>query len=242
MPGNYVLRRTYVDGDILSASDYMADHQNHIDNQTPDGTDDYSLNVSQMRTITDTGDDNGESLATSLSGEIARIRFVLKHIKDTLSGSTVLQWYSKSYSVVIPNGTVTTVKLANGATFVQFIRATALDVAINDAAEHIIISQGITITRTRVRVKFCFSGIDFRSSSPGGTDYTIRIKRGATVIATVVHPSISTASVQNTVTFYEEVLDTTTVGNKTYSATIQLSNTNTLNISNQSWLIVEEVA
>ncbi len=113
--GNYTLRKTYVDGDILSATDYIADHQQHIDNQNPLATGAYSDSVTQMRTFTDTGNVNSESLASTLAGEIERLRFAIKHIKETLYGSAITQWYSKSYSVVVPDGTVTNVKIADGA-------------------------------------------------------------------------------------------------------------------------------
>lgn len=240
MPGNYTLRRTYVDGDILSAADYVADHQQHIDNQTPDGTDDYSLNVSQMRTVTDTGDDNGESLATSLSGELTRLRYQIKHIKEKLNGSTVLQWYSKSYAVNVANGTITSVKLANGATHIQFIRAVASNVAVNSTSEVTIVSQSITTTRTRVRIRFAFTGIDFNSSGLSDT-YTLRIRRAGVQIASVGFASSSVIG-QNLITLTEDLIDTTAIGTKTYTATIQLTSNNTLCLSNQARLILEEIA
>ena len=129
MPGNYTLRRTYVDGDILSASDYMLDHQQHIDNQDPQHTDDYSSSVTTMRSNTDHGDVNTESLATTLAGEIERLRYAIKHIKEKLNGSSIAQWYAKSYSLVVGNGTITTAKLADGATFLQYFRAATASIA-----------------------------------------------------------------------------------------------------------------
>ncbi len=97
--GLYTLRKTYVDGDVLSASDYVADHQQHIDNQNPQETGAYSDNVSQMQTVTSPGDVGTESLAASLADEIARLRYVLKDIKGKLNGAAVAQWYSTAYNV-----------------------------------------------------------------------------------------------------------------------------------------------
>lgn len=239
MPGNYTLRRTYVDGDILSASDYVADHQQHIDNQTPQGTDDYSAGVVQMRLTTDTGDTNGESLATSLAGELERLRYQIKHIKETINGAAILQWYAKSYSIVVANGTITTTKLANGATYSQDIRTVSSNVAVNDTAEHTLVSQAITLSRTRVRIRFMLNAVDFHTIA-GSDTYTIKIKRGTTVIATTAHVTSATIGQQNLV-LTEEVTDTTSVGTKTYSATVQITTGNTLTLVNNSRLILQEV-
>lgn len=184
MPGNYTLRETYVDGDVLSAADYMADHQQHIDNQTPQGTDDYSANVTQMRTTVDTGDVNSESLATSLAGELERIRYALKHLKDTINGSAVLQWYDKSYSVVPANGSVTTAKLATSATFTQDLRNAASNTVLG-LSDTVMASQIIPVTRARVRVMAAVN-VTGLLASDGAKTVTIRVKRGATILASKV--------------------------------------------------------
>lgn len=74
-------------GTTLTASIYNTDHQNHIDNHVPAQMDDYSSTVAQMQTTTDPGEVGTESQATSLAGELERIRFVLKEMKGTA------QWY-----------------------------------------------------------------------------------------------------------------------------------------------------
>lgn len=85
---------TRASGLILTAAIYNADHQNHIDNHVPDQMDDYSSSVSQMRTQTDPGESGSESQATSLAGEIERIRFIIAEI----TGNTY--WYeSPSQSI-----------------------------------------------------------------------------------------------------------------------------------------------
>jgi|SRR3990172_7665305 len=87
MPGLYSIT-TRVAGETLTAAKYNADHQNHVDNQTPQQTDDYSSSVSQMQTATNPGEVGSESQATSLAGELERLRFMLGEI----SGGA--QWYS----------------------------------------------------------------------------------------------------------------------------------------------------
>ena len=91
MPGLYSIT-TRVAGETLTAAKYNADHQNHVDNQTPQQTDDYSSNAAQMQTGTDPGEVGTESLPTSLSGELERIRFTIEEFKSALDPS-VAQWY-----------------------------------------------------------------------------------------------------------------------------------------------------
>lgn len=78
---------TRSNGTILTASIYNTDHQNHIDNNIPTSADDYSSTVAQMQTVTDPGELSSESLATTLAGELERIRFAIKEMKGTA------QWY-----------------------------------------------------------------------------------------------------------------------------------------------------
>lgn len=86
MPGLYT-HTTRADGTTLTAAIYNADHQNHIDNLEPDKVDDSSANVTAMRAVADPGESGSESLATTLQGELRRIRNVLVEI----TGKTF--WY-----------------------------------------------------------------------------------------------------------------------------------------------------
>ena len=75
-------------GTVLTATIYNGDHQNHIDNGIPLQHDDYSVNATQMQTITDPGEVGTESLATTQAGEFERLRFAIKEMKNTA------QWYT----------------------------------------------------------------------------------------------------------------------------------------------------
>lgn len=92
MPALYS-HTTRTTGTILTATIYNSDHQNHIDNGVPAQLDDYSVSVSQMQTNTDPGEVGTESQATSLAGEIERLRFAIKELKDRVNGAAVAQWY-----------------------------------------------------------------------------------------------------------------------------------------------------
>lgn len=75
-------------GLLLTGEIYNQDHQNHIDNGEPSKFDDYSASVGQMQTVADPGEAGSEILATSLAGELERLRFILKEMKQTA------QWYT----------------------------------------------------------------------------------------------------------------------------------------------------
>ena len=80
MPGNYSRINVEADGNILTASNYNAEHDNHITNHTPTGLDDYSVSVAQSNIQTDPGATSSESLPSSLAGELERIRYVISRI------------------------------------------------------------------------------------------------------------------------------------------------------------------
>lgn len=77
--------------EILTYQDLNEEIDNILENMTPEGVDDYSTNVTQMRLNTDPGEVGTESLATSTAGELERLRFAIKEIKGN-----VPQWYTTS--------------------------------------------------------------------------------------------------------------------------------------------------
>jgi hypothetical protein len=78
---------TRASGLTLTANIYNTDHQNHIDNHNTTQIDDYSASVAEMKTTTDPYASNTESQATTLAGELERLRFQL----DQIVGG--VQWY-----------------------------------------------------------------------------------------------------------------------------------------------------
>ena len=73
---------TRASGLILTANIYNADHQNHIDNGVPAQLDDYSASVAQMQSAANPGESGSESQATSLAGELERLRFIVAEHGD----------------------------------------------------------------------------------------------------------------------------------------------------------------
>lgn len=86
MPGLYS-HTSRATGLTLTAAIYNADHQSHIDNQTAQMTDDYSVDTPQMRSTADPGEVGTESRPTTLAGELERLRFAIKEITGEA------QWY-----------------------------------------------------------------------------------------------------------------------------------------------------
>lgn len=238
--GNYTIKHSYIAGEEISSDNYNADHQHHIDNQNPTATDDYSDGVPQMRTVTDTGDVNTESLASSLAGELERLRYVVKHLKDTINGAAVTQWYSKSYAVSVPNASITSAKIANSATHIQSIRV-GVEATTFTTTETTLASIGITMTRARLKVSA--SWFAMLASSASGS-FTVRLKRGATVLVT------QTVAVLGAVTAFEPgyysrcvfFIDNPGPGTYTYTVTAQKASDAYGNPIADAEVLVEEIA
>ena len=219
MPGNYSLRRTVKEDDPLDPTEYNADHQQHINNLTPPNVDDYSSSAAEMRSYVDPGDVDSESLATSMAGEIERLRYSIKHIKGVVNGTAVPQWYSKSYLVTVPNYSVTSLKLANGATAIQII---------NDATSGVtpigtnttLVSRAITLTRTRVRVAASFSG-SLTVTVAGGKTITTELLRNSTVLATL--PGTVNIAVFSTTTISGSIYYVDTPGAGPFTYTLRMT-------------------
>lgn len=75
--------------EILTNTDLNQEIDNILNNLDPEGVDDYSQNAPQMRTQTSPGTVGSESLATSLAGELERLRYVIQR----MIGSSTTYWY-----------------------------------------------------------------------------------------------------------------------------------------------------
>jgi hypothetical protein len=84
---------TWSDGQTLTAANLNAEFDNILNNGTPTGWDDYSATVSQMQSTADPYPGSVESQATSLAGEIERLRYQILEIKKAIQPSGVTYWY-----------------------------------------------------------------------------------------------------------------------------------------------------
>lgn len=87
--------KVWVSTEDVVYSDLNAEFDNVLTAMQPLLMDDYSTNVAQMQVRTDPGEVGSESLATTLAGEIARIRNMLAEI----TGET--QWYTSPVSSLL---------------------------------------------------------------------------------------------------------------------------------------------
>ncbi len=83
--------------EVLSNTDLNAEIDNILNNLGPVGVGTYSTNAAQMQITTNPGTTGAESLATSLAGELERLRFVIQR----LAGSSVTNWYD------VPSSSIT---------------------------------------------------------------------------------------------------------------------------------------
>ena len=79
--------KTWTTGEVLTAADLNNSFSSVITNSIPANIDDYSTNSTVMQTTTDPYPAAAVSLATALSGELERLRYVVKQI----TGKS--QWY-----------------------------------------------------------------------------------------------------------------------------------------------------
>ena len=75
--------------EVATNTDLNAEFDNILNNLGPAGVDDYSTSTAQMKLQTSPGALGSESLATSLAGELERLRFVIQRM---IGGSTSY-WY-----------------------------------------------------------------------------------------------------------------------------------------------------
>jgi hypothetical protein len=87
--------KTWVSTEDVTYSDLNAEFDNILNNLTAAGVDDFSANVSQMQTTVDPGEVGTESLATSVAGELSRLR----HLILEITGED--EWYESPVSSII---------------------------------------------------------------------------------------------------------------------------------------------
>lgn len=91
MPGNWSITPR-ADGTVLTAAIYNADHQAVVDNFEPAKMDDYSPDLSTLRTATQATEG---AMPATLAGEVAALRYEVLTLKGALQGSVnPAYWYT----------------------------------------------------------------------------------------------------------------------------------------------------
>lgn len=116
--------KTWVSNEVLTASDLNGEFNNILNNMAPLGIEDASADVTAMQATADPGGVGTESLATTLLGEIQRLRYAIKRI---VGGA---QWYVAP--VIDLGSTIDTADITNGA--VTNIKRAAINTAVSSSS------------------------------------------------------------------------------------------------------------
>lgn len=151
----------------LTATNYNAEFQNvYLNVGKPENIDDYCENVVEMQIQTDPGEVGSESQPTTLAGELERIRFAIKEVKQKID-PTVLYWYQTP-------GNLNLGGVANTDTFTIY--------AQNDAFTQTVLTlKSDTVAGTAYKFLECFS--DFNGTP--STRVTIDGEGNLTTLGTI---------------------------------------------------------
>lgn len=138
--------KTWVTGEVLTAGDLNSSFTTAITNSDPSSINDYSVNVATMRTTADPYPASAESLATTLAGELERVRYVINQLNGTA------QWYIDPSSSIetIVNGTQV---FAGAKTFSSSLTASAgmtagAAVTVTPTTNQLVLGTTRTVTLT----------------------------------------------------------------------------------------------
>ena len=182
----YSVFKTYVTGEVLTASDLNSTDVNHVNHQIPEDTDDYSVNVAEMQSVVDPYPASSESLPTALAGELERIRYQIKEITGethwyhdvdrtiaslaTLLGTSTTQIKAPDGSAALPSYTFSTGKSGLyhlGSEDIGLVSNETLALAITQSSGEI-----------QVRTGFIFDTIDSGSAAAPIITQTGDINKG----------------------------------------------------------------
>lgn len=114
----WTVYKTWTTGEILTAADLNSSFTQGISNSIPTSIDDYSSNTAQMQSTADPYPAGVESLASTIAGELERLRYVIAQI----TGET--QWYIDP-DVTLANVMSGTTAFAGAKTFSSLLTASA---------------------------------------------------------------------------------------------------------------------
>lgn len=188
--------KVWVSNEVLTAAALNAEFDNIINNMTPSGIEDASANVAAMQTSVNPGGLGTESLATSLLGEIQRLRYVISRIVNM---DLSQKWYEAPVrsladlnidTVDIVDGAVTPIKLSTKnlqkSPILTSSSQTTTSTSFVDVAG---LSVSITTVGRPVRLFLVANGVSAASIGTQGTGAVtsstsnFAFVRGTTVIA-----------------------------------------------------------
>lgn len=148
--GLYSRIKTWGTTDTLVASDLNAEFDNVLAYFMPQYSDDYSATAAQMRLTADPGESGTESLATSLSGELERLRFAINEIKGTTywysTASTSLSQLSSAIGTNLLANRISSGRMSSNSSQPMFLvpDGTAATISIKGATTNLVYSVAST--------------------------------------------------------------------------------------------------
>lgn len=237
--------KTWVSNEVLTASDLNGEFNNLLNNTIPASIEDYSADVSTMQSTTDPGGVGTESLATTLAGEITRLRYKIKQI---MNGA---QWYSTPVGSLSTGGISTAALATNAVTTVKITDANvtrakleALGQQLSSSSSsfsHTAVSEAdvtnlsvsLTTSGRPVYIAVVSDGsansmtLSLGRSTTGTASGYLRIYRGATAIAydyIIISAGGATATTQTIgIPFH---IDVPSAGTYTYKISVENLNAN----------------
>lgn len=124
--------KTWVTGEVLTAGDLNSTVSTSITNSIPTSIDDYSSTTTVMRTQSDPYPLGAESLATTLAGELERLRYSQwKTLQAILGSAAATYWYQYP-----------------GSTLIDVFKIAATGVAITPTSNQLVLGTTRTVTLT----------------------------------------------------------------------------------------------
>ncbi len=169
--------KVWLDGEILTASDLNAEFDNALASSlTPDTLDDVSGNLVEMQAVADPYPAGAASLATTMRGEIQRLRYLLKQITGKsewyIDPDTTLTAIAADY-VHAPSVTTGDILIRGTSEWERFsFTGTVLPFTKSTAPDGWIICNGSAYSRTTYANLFAVIGTTF-GSGDGSTTFNV---------------------------------------------------------------------
>lgn len=247
--------KIWVSSEVLTAADLNAEINNLLNNTIPASIEDYSTDVSQMQSTVDPGGSGTESLATTLAGELQRLRYMIKFITGAA------QWYIHTgRNLGTGNLSVQTADIATGA--VTFAKLASPNKVISSSStgggfsstsftDITNLSCSITTTGGKVKIYIIPDNDGVQKSSIGWSrsntsmSIDLQILRDSTVVAIRTFSTAIGGATSVSSAVWDDLLteDAPSAGTYTYKlqgALVTTTNSASGSVS-QAKLVVEEI-
>ena len=234
--------KVWVSNEVLTASALNAEFNNILNNMQPSGIEDYSADVSTMQPTVDPGGVGTESLATTLAGEVQRLRYAIKRL---FGGA---QWYSTPTSTLAAGGIQKTALVALGQ---QISSSSSFSTSSTSYVDVTNLSVTITTTGRPVELRLVqdglgVGGLSIASGTTISATATFKILRDSTDLCFHLFSFNGGTTGANTFTLQYPVsainhLDVVAAGTYTYKVQMKMASASTTGTLNEAKLVAYEL-